>query len=261
MKRDRTPSKSADVRLIPAVIGVGAILFALKAGGLAFSAHAASEAPQAAAAAAPAKPAAAKPATPNPLAAIDAALPIPKDKPAAPAEKSAEQPDDLAQALDGTGMSAAEVDVLSSLSDRRDALDQRQRALDLRGQVIAAAEKRVDGKIAELKAIEAKIESLLGERDEKEAEQIDSLVKIYTAMKPQAAARVFATLDDSVRLDVAGRMKPEVVAGILSSMPSDAAQKLTLELAGRYKLDATTAASATAASAVTAPTPAAQPGG
>ena len=50
---------------------------------------------------------------------------------------------------------------------RRDALEQRQRELDLRANGIQATEKRVDGKIAELKGLQSKIESLLAERDAK----------------------------------------------------------------------------------------------
>src|SRR5258705_7655699 len=90
-----THPKHADVGLLRAVIGTGAILFALKAGGIALTASAATTAPAAPpaappAAAAPAKPGAtppaAKPGAPaDPLAAINAALPRPV-KPAAPAD-------------------------------------------------------------------------------------------------------------------------------------------------------------------------------
>jgi flagellar motility protein MotE (MotC chaperone) len=128
------------------------------------------------------------------------------------------------------------MDVLTSLADRRDALEQRQRDLDLRANIIQATEKRVDGKITELKALQAKIESLLGQRDAKELEQLDGLVKVYTAMKPKDAARIFASLDGNVRLGVAGRMKPDVVAGIMAALPAEVAQKLSLELANRYKV-------------------------
>ena len=252
--------KTADVRLLPAVIAVGAILFALKAGGLAFTATAATPAPAPAAqpaAAAPAKqpaPApAAKPA--DPLAAINAALPVPpKSGKPVEAPKAA---DELSADLAASSVSSAEMDVLTSLADRRDALEQRQRDLDLRANIISATEKRVDGKIGELKALQAKIEALLGQRDAKELEQLDGLVKVYTAMKPKDAARIFASLDDNVRLCVAGRMKPDVVAGIMSSLPPEVAQKLSLELASRYKLPANTAAAAPAVAAPAAPAPSA----
>jgi flagellar motility protein MotE (MotC chaperone) len=250
-KSNRT--KSADVRLLPAVIGIGVILFALKAGGIAFTASAATPAPEAK----PAVGATAKPAVPpaagktDPLAAINAALPVPAKGAKLPeAPKAA---DELSSDPTASGVSSAEMDVLTSLADRRDVLEQRQRDLDLRANIIAATEKRVDGKIGELKALQTKIEALLGQRDAKELEQLDGLVKVYTAMKPKDAARIFASLDDSVRLGVAGRMKPDVVAGIMAALPAEVAQKLSLELAGRYKLPAGAAAmpapSASAASA------------
>lgn len=279
MKRITKPvrAKNPDVRLLPAVIAVGAILLALKAGGLAFTANAATPAPaaQPAAAAAPAKAAApaataapaaaaapaAKPGAPaDPLAAINAALPVPPK--AAQAAATPKQADDLSADAAVSGISSAEMDVLTSLADRRDALEQRQRDLDLRANIIAATEKRVDDKIAQLKALQAKIEGLLGQRDAKELEQLDGLVKVYTAMKPKDAARIFTVLDDSVRIGVAGRMKPDVVAGIMAALPAEVAQKLTVELASRYKMQADKAASAAqapAAPAAAAPPPAAAP--
>ena len=245
-------AKSTEVRLLPAVIGVGAILFALKATGLAFSANAAPAEPAAKPAqTAPAKPGAAAPASASPakpadpLAAINAALPVPA-KSAKPTDQS-KAPDQLNEDLAASGISSAEMDVLTSLADRRDALEQRQRDLDLRANIIQATEKRVDGKIAELKALQAKIESLLGQRDAKELEQLDGLVKVYTAMKPKDAARIFASLDDNVRLGVAGRMKPDVIAGIMSALPAEVAQKLSVELANRFKVPAEIGAQAGAA--------------
>jgi flagellar motility protein MotE (MotC chaperone) len=258
MKPPAKKTKSTDVRLLPAVIGVGLMLFAVKATGLAFSANAATaEAPAKPAAAAPAKPGAAEAPAPakasDPLAAINAALPVP----AKPANKAEPKSPDQLSDDDVAGVSSAEMDVLTSLADRRDALEQRQRDLDLRANIIQATEKRVDGKISELKSLQAKIEALMGQQTAKEQEQLDSLVKIYTAMKPKDAARIFASLDDNVRLGVAGRMKPDVVAGIMSSLPADVAQKLSVELANRYKLPADTGAPA----AVPPPAAPANPGG
>ena len=251
---------ATDVRLLPAVIAIGAILFALKAGGLAFTASAATAPP----AAKPAAAAPAKPASADPLAAIAAALPVPP-KSAKPAETS-KAADELNPDLAATGVSSAEMDVLTSLADRRDALEQRQRELELRANVIAATEKRVDDKIAQLKGLQARIEAMLGQRDAKELEQLDGLVKIYTAMKPKDAARIFAALDDNVRNGVAGRMKPDTMAGIMAALPAEIAQKVSLALAQRYKLPGDASApgagvAAPAASGAAAPAASGNQGG
>ncbi len=260
--KPRRQPRGGDVRLLPAVIAVGVILFGVKAAGLAFSANAATTEPAPKpAAAAPAKPGAPAAANPapakptDPLAAINQALPMPAKS--GKGSEAPKAPDELSEDISGSGISSAEMDVLTSLSDRRDALEQRQRDLDLRANIIQATEKRVDSKISELKGLQTKIESLLAQRDAKDLEQLDSLVKVYTAMKPKDAARIFGSLDDNVRLGLAGRMKPDVVAGIMAVLPADVAQRLSVGLANRYKLPADANGGATAP----APAPAAGSGG
>lgn len=158
--------------------------------------------------------------------------------------------------------SAAEIDVLSSLGKRRAALDARQADIDMRSQVLAAAEARVDAKIATLKKLQDQINALVGQRDAEEQKQITSLVKTYSAMKPKDAARIFNTLSDDVLVPVAQAMKADVLAPILASMSADNAQKLTIKLANRLNLPETAAAAQTvpqaAAPAVATP-PAAPP--
>ena len=77
----------------------------------------------------------------------------------------------------------------------------------------------MDDKIVQLKTLQSRIEAMLGQRDAKETEQLDGLVKVYTAMKPKDAARIFAALDDTVRIGVASRMKADIMAGILAALP------------------------------------------
>ncbi len=81
--------------------------------------------------------------------------------------------------------SAAAVDVMGSLTRRRAELDARERALNLRENMLAAGEARVDQKIGALKAMQTQMQALLTQRDAKQDAQIASLVKTYSAMKPR----------------------------------------------------------------------------
>jgi len=132
--------------------------------------------------------------------------------------------------------SAAEVDVLSSLSRRRAELDGRTRDLDMRANLLAATEKRVDDKIAALNKLQAQMSALLGQRDAAQEAQIKSLVKTYSAMKPKDAARIFDGLGDEVLVPVAQAMKSDALAPVLAAMNPSAAQKLTVKLASRLSL-------------------------
>lgn len=165
---------------------------------------------------------------------------------AAPEGSAAEVPADTASTgdafvVDPANMSASEIAVLQALSARRAELEERSRELDLRDQLLAATEKRVNERIADLKAIETHIESLMRTRDEQAELQIASLVKVYETMKPVDAARIFEKLDPDVLLDVAQRMKPAKIALVLAAMEPTQAQLLTVRLASWLTLPPATA--------------------
>jgi flagellar motility protein MotE (MotC chaperone) len=154
---------------------------------------------------------------------------------------------------DSESNSAAEIDVLTSLSKRRQQLDTRAQSLNMQANLIAAAEQRVDGKIATLKGLQDTMQKLLGQRDAAEQAQLNALVKSYSSMKPTDAARIFNSLDETVELNVAAAMKSDVLGAILAKMQADAAEKLTVRLANRLKLPQAAPAAVAAATAPEAP--------
>ncbi|WP_421861659.1 hypothetical protein [Parvibaculum sp.] len=127
--------------------------------------------------------------------------------------------------------SKSERTVLQSLAERRKELDARTQELDTRAQLLAAAEKRVEERVAELKEIEARINERIGAEDEANEERIAGLVSMYETMKPKDAARIFERLDMGVLLDVVTRMQPRKMAAVLAAMDPVVAQDLTVELA------------------------------
>ena len=150
---------------------------------------------------------------------------------------------------------AAEADILTSMSRRRAELDARESQVQIQADILAATEKRVDAKIAQLQTLQSKITSLLGDRDDAQKAQIDALVKTYSALGKKAGP-IFSGLPDDVAVPVAQAMKPDDLAQIMGAMPADVAQKLTVKLAGRLALPETADAPAPAAPAPAAPTPA-----
>lgn len=162
------------------------------------------------------------------IAAGDVALPTIASAPAVCAlseEQLAEQ----------AGISPAELRIIQSLSARRDQLDARDTDFATMLPLMAAAEQKLDDRIAELNAIKAELEGMLGQADEREEAEINRLVQVYQAMRPREAAAVFNTLADSVRLPVAQAMRPRALAAIMAQMPPAQARELTEKLADRYE--------------------------
>jgi flagellar motility protein MotE (MotC chaperone) len=162
----------------------------------------------------PAKPAAeaAKPATAEPPKSAPAAAPV---------------------QLEGRVLSPAERAILERLQERRQELEQRARDLDLRENLIKAAEKRLEARIAELKEAEARVNAAMNARDEAEAARFKGIVTMYETMKPKDAAKIFDRLDPKVLIEVAGQINPRRMSEILALMSPEAAERLTVELARR----------------------------
>ena len=180
---------------------------------------------------------------------------------AAPPAVCALTPEQLAQQA---GISPAELRIIQSLSQRRTELDARDADLASMLPLLAAAEQKLDARVQALETVKGEVEQLLGQVDEREKAELDRLVAVYSAMRPRDAARVFGTLDDSVRLPVAAAMRPRSLAAVMAQMEPAAARDLTEKLARRFErqqqaAQAAVAAASNPAAPAPAPTEAAAP--
>jgi len=133
--------------------------------------------------------------------------------------------------------SAGERAILESLQGRREQLDARSRDLDMRENLLKAAEKRVEAKVAELKDVEARVKTAMGNRDQAEEKRFKSIISMYENMKPKDAARIFDRLDMKILVEVSTHMTPRSMSEILAQMSPDAAERLTVELANRARAE------------------------
>jgi flagellar motility protein MotE (MotC chaperone) len=129
--------------------------------------------------------------------------------------------------------SPGERGVLEHLQDRREALDTRDRDLEMRESLLKAAQMRLEAKVAELKDVEGRINTAMGNRDQAEAQRFKNIVAMYENMKPKDAARIFDRLDLKILVDVSTQMNSRKMSEILAVMSPDAAERLTVELANR----------------------------
>ncbi len=129
--------------------------------------------------------------------------------------------------------SAGERAVLESLQDRRRELEKRAHELDMRENLIKAAEKRIEARLTELKSLEARVDGAAGAREKADAQQFKSLVSMYENMKPKDAARIFDRLELNILVDVSSQMNPRKMSEVLAQMSAEAAERLTTEIAKR----------------------------
>jgi flagellar motility protein MotE (MotC chaperone) len=163
-------------------------------------------------------------------------------KPAAPESKPEGTPVKMDEAQ--SQVSASERAILERLQSRRQEIEARQREIDIRESLLKSAEKRIEGKVEEMKAVESRITATQAEQKAAEAQRLKGLVTMYEGMKPKDAARVFDRLEMGVLIEIASAIAPRKMSDILGLMSSEAAERLTVEMARRANGGGEQAASA-----------------
>jgi len=163
-----------------------------------------------------------------------------KEEPKPPAEPP--KPDGVVVFPDQNpqSVSPSERAILERLQARRQELEQRAREIEIRESLLKSAEKRIEGRVEEAKATEAKISTATGQKAEQDAARFKSIITMYEGMKPKDAAKVFDRLEMSVLYDIASQIAPRKMSDILGLMQPEAAERLTVELARRAGIDKST---------------------
>jgi flagellar motility protein MotE (MotC chaperone) len=166
----------------------------------------------------------------------DAAKDAAKTAPAASAAKdkaASAESGTLIPADSGNLPSAAEREILQRLQQRREELDTRARELDIRENLVKAAEQRINAHLNEIKEVEARIKTETVQKNQAEATRFKSLVTMYENMKSRDAAKIFDGLDMEVLIEVASAINPRTMADIMAQMSPEMAERLTVALASK----------------------------
>lgn len=131
----------------------------------------------------------------------------------------------------------SEIEILQKLSERRKKLEEMERSMQMREDLLKASEDRIGRRVDELKSLEDKIGGATKAKEEAKAKELADLVKMYESMKAKDAARVFDKLDIQLAAELGRQMNPKKLGDIVAKMSADQAEKLTVELANRRGAD------------------------
>jgi flagellar motility protein MotE (MotC chaperone) len=136
--------------------------------------------------------------------------------------------------LDPNGVtSPSERAILERLGERRQELDARARELEIRENLLKSAEKRLDGRVDEIKGMESQLGGAAQKKQQNDAARLKGLVTMYENMKAKDAAKIFDRLEMRVLLDVVSLINPRRMSDIMAQMQPEMAERLTVELANR----------------------------
>lgn len=116
---------------------------------------------------------------------------------------------------------------------RRSQAEEREHQLTQREMVAAVAEKRLVERVAELVALQTRLEALQSGLKDRDEANWSGLVKMYEGMRPREAAAIFNALDKPVLLEIVDRMQPAKASPVLAAMDAEKARQVTADLAAR----------------------------
>jgi flagellar motility protein MotE (MotC chaperone) len=133
-------------------------------------------------------------------------------------------------------MSEMEKNLLENLAKRRKELEDWSASIAMKENILNATEKKINGKMEDLKKLQDQVSALLLEYNTKEDAKVARLVKIYESMKPQDAANIFEKMDIETLLPVVNKMKEDKAGKILAKMNPASAKEITVRLSKQHLL-------------------------
>lgn len=125
-------------------------------------------------------------------------------------------------------------DHFTKLNERKKELDDREEELNRLDQELQTQKAELDKRLKELEDVRRGISSVLEDKVKVDDKKVDTLVLMYSDMKPPQAAKVFETMDEDLAVEILGRMKKKSAADIMNLLKPEKAQVLSEKFAG-YK--------------------------
>ncbi|MFN7195182.1 MAG: MotE family protein [bacterium] len=183
-----------------------------------------------------ARPAAAPPPPPTAHILSPISPAMAQERPAAqPAARRAAEPVAATRSAieESTGFSAAEIEILQELSQRRAAIDKQARDLSEREALLQAAEQQIERKLQELNQLKASMEAPLRRADEQDEARKKTTARLFEGMKPAEAARIMEQMELPQLVELLERMKERSASMLLAQMHPVRARQVAAEMTKR----------------------------
>ena len=118
--------------------------------------------------------------------------------------------------------------ILSSLLEEKTKIAAQKKHLDAREMELKTLQAEVDKKLNELRRMREEVKELFAQKETEEQARILNLSKVYEKMDPAKAARVIATLETELAVDILANMKQKSAGKILNNLEGEKAATLSV---------------------------------
>jgi flagellar motility protein MotE (MotC chaperone) len=125
-----------------------------------------------------------------------------------------------------------EVALFSKLDERKALLDAKESELAKLEEELQKQKVMLEKRLVELEEVRGKISAKLDEKVKVDQQKVESLVSVYSSMKPVQAAKVIEGINEDLAVEVLGKMKNKSAAEILNLMDAEKAKRISEKFAG-----------------------------
>ena len=118
--------------------------------------------------------------------------------------------------------------ILVSLLEEKAKIAAQKKLLDAREMELKTLQTEVDKKLNELRSMREEVKELFAKKEKEESDRILNLSKVYEKMDPAKAARVIATLETDLAVDILANMKQKSAGKILNNLEGEKAATLSV---------------------------------
>ena len=123
--------------------------------------------------------------------------------------------------------------MIETIEKKNRELKRREEELRIKELRIKAIEAKVSKDLEKIEKSISESKEQLGIQDEKTRENVESLIKVYSSMKPEEAANLIEAIDDDLALKIVAGMKSKIAGKVLSKLDVKVAKRISETLAGK----------------------------
>ena len=111
-------------------------------------------------------------------------------------------------------------------------LKKREEEIRIREDQLKTLEAKLKQDLQKIETALKKSKELMNVSTDLREENLNSLVKIYSAMRPDDAAPLVAALDEKIAIQILSRMKSKIAGKVMGKLETSAAKKLSEKIVG-----------------------------
>ena len=132
-----------------------------------------------------------------------------------------------------TAVSPETFRMIEVIENKNRELKKREEELRLKEVRLEALEAKVRKDLKKIEKSISESKEQMGAQDEKTKANVNSLIKVYSSMKPEEAASLVEAIDEELALKIVSGMKSKIAGQVLSKLDVKVAKRISEKLAGK----------------------------